>query len=102
MDLSGIINASQSHIPGSEFPVGSTDVSYTYYDTSGNHATCSFAVIVQEGRNQNTTVRPILVSMSSFLINFYDKYVFLLPSLKISDCIQQKTMVVVNEMSFLL
>ncbi len=36
----------QSHQPGDIFPVGTTDVSYTFSDMSGNDAICSFSVEV--------------------------------------------------------
>ena len=36
----------QSHQPGDIFPVGTTDVSYTFSDMSGNDAICSFSVVV--------------------------------------------------------
>ena len=40
---------SNSHSPNDNFPVGSTEVIYTYSDGS-NQARCSFSVIVLEGR----------------------------------------------------
>ena len=42
---------SRSHAPGSFFPLGTTTVTYTYTDPSGNQATTSFDVIVTEGNN---------------------------------------------------
>ena len=35
----------RSHEPGTNFPVGTTQVSYLFRDQNGNEATCSFAVI---------------------------------------------------------
>ncbi|XP_071819452.1 uncharacterized protein [Apostichopus japonicus] len=40
------LSLTQSHFPGSQFPLGTTPVSYTFTDASGNLATCSFNVIV--------------------------------------------------------
>jgi gliding motility-associated-like protein len=37
-----------SHTPGSTFPVGTTTVTYTATDASGNKATCSFDVFVND------------------------------------------------------
>ena len=49
-DNSGIVTlASRSHAPGSFFPVGSTQVTYTYVDGAGNSASCSFTVTIVEG-----------------------------------------------------
>lgn len=50
-DNSGIVNlVSQSHTPGSFFPVGTTEVTYTYADPSNNRVMVSFDVNVIEGR----------------------------------------------------
>jgi hypothetical protein len=38
----------RSHAPGSLFPVGSTTVTYTFTDSSGNTSTCSFVVQVDD------------------------------------------------------
>ncbi|XP_072013682.1 uncharacterized protein [Amphiura filiformis] len=46
----------RSHQPGSTFPVGTTQVSYTFTDQSQNTATCSFAVIV----NAVDTIAPVI------------------------------------------
>ena len=35
----------KSHEPGSNFPVGATQVTYIFRDGSGNEATCSFAIM---------------------------------------------------------
>ena len=43
----------QSHNPGQQFQVGTTMISYTFYDSSGNEATCTFAVVVTEGNTNN-------------------------------------------------
>ena len=34
----------RSHQPGSTFPVGTTQVTYTFRDAVGNEATCSFEI----------------------------------------------------------
>ena len=36
----------QSHQPGDSFPVGTTQVTYTFADQQGNEALCSFDVII--------------------------------------------------------
>lgn len=49
-DNSGSVSLQQrSHAPGSFFVTGTTTVTYTFVDPSGNTATCSFRVIVTEG-----------------------------------------------------
>ena len=35
----------QTHQPGDSFPVGTTQVTYTFTDQAGNRATCQFEVI---------------------------------------------------------
>ena len=46
-DNSGTANlASQTHQPGTFFPLGTTTVTYRFVDASGNSATCSFDVTV--------------------------------------------------------
>ncbi|KAJ8041572.1 Hyalin [Holothuria leucospilota] len=46
-DLSGVAQiVSQTHTPGDSFPLGSTTVTYTYADASGNTDTCFFTVTV--------------------------------------------------------
>lgn len=43
----GAVTVSSSHAPGSEFPVGETEVTYTFTDEeSGLMFTCSFLVII--------------------------------------------------------
>ena len=34
----------QTHLPGDSFPVGTTQVVYTFMDRAGNIAMCSFAI----------------------------------------------------------
>lgn len=50
-DNCGISNETTTHLPGSTFPFGTTLVTYTAVDESGNIATCSFNVVVQDGSN---------------------------------------------------
>ena len=38
----------RSHQPGDSFPVGTTQVVYTFTDASGNRAMCSFSITVGE------------------------------------------------------
>ena len=48
-DNSGIVSLTQrTHAPGNFFLVGSTDVTYTFTDGSGNSANCIFTVTVVE------------------------------------------------------
>ena len=42
---------SNSHDPGSLFPIGNTTVTYTFTDTAGNKATCRFNVTVKRTGN---------------------------------------------------
>ena len=39
---------SSSHQPGDSFPVGTTQVTYTFTDQAGNQAQCSFTVTGNE------------------------------------------------------
>lgn len=49
-DNSGIVSlTSRTHAPGSFFPVGTTQVTYTFTDGAGNSASCTFSVTVIEG-----------------------------------------------------
>ena len=46
-DNSGMTPAvTQSHQPGDSFPLGTTQVSYTFTDMAGNQATCTFDVVI--------------------------------------------------------
>ncbi|XP_072051832.1 uncharacterized protein [Amphiura filiformis] len=52
VDNSGVTpTVTQSHQPGSLFPVGTTQVTYTFRDGAGNEATCVFDVIVSAADN---------------------------------------------------
>lgn len=56
------VNVTTSHQPGTEFPIGETIVTYTATDPSGNTATCSFTVTV------NNTQLPVLENCPDNLI----------------------------------
>ena len=46
-DNSGMTpTVTQSHQPGDSFPVGTTEVIYTFTDMTGNQVTCSFSVTI--------------------------------------------------------
>ena len=46
-DNSGMTpTVTQSHQPGDSFPVGTTQVTYSFTDMAGNQATCTFSVII--------------------------------------------------------
>ena len=46
-DDSGVTpNRDASHNPGQSFPIGTTEVTYTFTDGSGNAAICFFNVVI--------------------------------------------------------
>ena len=48
-DNSGLTpTVTKSHQPGDSFPVGTTQVTYTFTDEAGNEAECQFEVIGKE------------------------------------------------------
>ncbi len=47
-DNSGPVTPVGSHSPGATFPIGSTTVTYTATDPSGNASSCSFNIVVQD------------------------------------------------------
>ena len=47
-DNSGPVTPVGSHSPGATFPIGSTTVTYTAADPSGNASSCSFNIVVQD------------------------------------------------------
>ena len=49
----------QSHQPGTDFPVGTTQVTYTFTDMAGNQAQCSFTVTVTTGTD---TTPPVIAN----------------------------------------
>ncbi|HRQ28483.1 MAG TPA: HYR domain-containing protein, partial [Saprospiraceae bacterium] len=54
---SGVLSFVTSHSPGSLFPVGTTEVTYTAIDNEGNISTCTFDVIV-------TDIPPVITCVS--------------------------------------
>ncbi|XP_072014222.1 hyalin-like [Amphiura filiformis] len=59
-DNSGMIpTVTKSHQPGDSFPIGITQVSYTFTDLVGNQATCIFVVTVDIGQD---TIAPVISS----------------------------------------
>ena len=50
-DASGINDPQSSHLPGLDFKVGVTDVSYAFTDNFGNTAFCNFSVLVDQGKS---------------------------------------------------
>ena len=40
----GQLTVARSHQPGQNFPIGSTQVTYTFTDSARNPATCSFTI----------------------------------------------------------
>lgn len=50
-DLSEVTVFSQSSQSGTQFRIGTTDVTYNFRDTSGNSAVCSFSITVETGNN---------------------------------------------------
>ena len=49
-ELGQIITSTSNYNPGDSFPVGTTVVSYTATDSTGSQGTCTFNIIVVEGR----------------------------------------------------
>ncbi len=47
----------QSHQPGDRFPIGTTQVTYTFSDTAGNEARCIFSIFGKD----------ILISIKYFM-----------------------------------
>ena len=45
-DDSGSVSSTSSSAPGDDFPVGTTEVTYTFTDDAGNSAVCTFSVTV--------------------------------------------------------
>ncbi|XP_030830199.1 uncharacterized protein LOC588928 isoform X14 [Strongylocentrotus purpuratus] len=71
-DAFGIASQNSTHINGSFFNIGSVSVVYSFVDTNGNEATCTFAVTVLDvtrpvasGCPSNTTVEPDLGSLNA-------------------------------------
>ncbi|XP_071505195.1 hyalin-like [Diadema antillarum] len=62
-DDSGSVSLTQTAIPGDIFPLGSTEVTYTFSDPSGNSATCSFSVVVSVASGD--TISPVITGCPS-------------------------------------
>ncbi len=60
---------SVSHNSGDVFPIGSTTVTYTAVDASGNTTECSFEVIVEECMGTGTTEEVTLISDQDILVD---------------------------------
>ncbi len=57
IDVSGIVDITESHSSGDLFAIGETLVEYTFKDQALNTAKCNFTITISEGRlNINTTV----------------------------------------------
>lgn len=48
--LQPVMLVSRSSAPGDEFNVGTTPVIYIFADDAGNQVTCTFNVIIEEGK----------------------------------------------------
>ncbi|KAJ8031678.1 Hyalin [Holothuria leucospilota] len=48
-DLSGEVTVYQTHSPGDNFEVGTTAVTYNFYDTFNNMESCEFNVTITTG-----------------------------------------------------
>jgi gliding motility-associated-like protein len=47
-DNCSAVSVTSSHISGSEFPIGTTEITYTAKDADGNQAQCKFNVVVKD------------------------------------------------------
>ena len=47
----------RSHAPGDRFTVGTTRVTYIFSDATGNRVTCSFNVVIREGKLGYTHIK---------------------------------------------
>jgi large repetitive protein len=59
------VTLTSTHIPGSVFPLGTTQVSYTAKDITGNQSTCTFLVTVVDQATPQFTSAPIDISVSA-------------------------------------
>lgn len=55
-----------SHSPGSTFPIGSTTVTYTATDPSGNSSICSFNITVASSASPTVTGCPVDITLHTF------------------------------------
>ncbi|XP_033626647.1 uncharacterized protein LOC117289582 isoform X15 [Asterias rubens] len=56
----GNVQRSSNRSPGQTFGLGSTQVTYTFTDPSGNQATCRFTVTVTSGGSGGDTIPPVI------------------------------------------
>ena len=63
-DNSGMVTLTSDYISGGSFPVGTTTVTYTATDESGNTAECDFDVIVA---GKNTMINEFNISTVGYV-----------------------------------
>ena len=90
-DDSGSVALTASHAPGDVFPIGLTTVVYTFSDTSGNSATCSFNVTISSV-GMNTPLCALFVNIL-YLSNVFHQCVI---------CIKLKVFHAANSISLVL
>ena len=61
----GMLTPTESHAPGSSFPLGDTLVSYTSVDAAGNSATCSFTITIIDDEDPVFAACPADITMST-------------------------------------
>ncbi len=59
-DLCGVASVTSTHQPGSVFPTGTTNVTYTAVDNSGNSGTCNFVITVGTDPCPDDTTPPVV------------------------------------------
>ncbi len=59
-DNSGSVELTSTHLPGDQFGVGETTVTYTATDDAGNTATCSFVVTVEDHVGTDDLGMPVI------------------------------------------
>jgi len=64
-DNCAVVTASVSHISGSIFPLGTTEVTYTVKDGSGNTTLCKFNVIVKDQTGPSITGCPTEITVKA-------------------------------------
>ena len=80
-DNSGTQTLTSTHNPGDSFPIGTTPVTYTSTDATGNTATCTFDVVVT-----GEFLQPIMRTI-------YQDFIFLMPWSHIhASCFTRSTM----------
>jgi len=71
----GMITGS-SHTSGSTFPLGTTQVTYTAIDDSGNESSCTFNVIVEECTSESITETITIISDEDLFVGENDTQSF--------------------------